>query len=398
MKGILSALVVSVLSGSVTAQPLLVEPPEFPAMIPGPSVDHRGTGCVLIASGSITPGDVDWVQVVLPFASERAVVDVDIAETGDSALLASVPGVTSRFNIDDGNNANDGTCGLGSGSDPVGSPQDSVVELGATPVDAVINIGITGGDDAGFAGDHNESFAYEVWVFAEGEPVGCLLDDECEDGVVCTVDVCDVETGLCSNEPVDAACDDGRFCNGVETCDAAEDCLSGSDPCAPGEACDEVDGCRAKAAVSVDIRPGGCPNNVSLSSRGYLQVAFVGTADFDAGRIDISTIELSRSDGVGGSVTPNDGPPGPRSVVQDLTAPFTGETCGCASLSPDGFDDLVASFPVEAMVEVLELAAEPRGTPVSLNLSAVLLDGTAISATDCVRLVGQQRLDKASAR
>ena len=42
---------------------------------------------------------------------------------------------------------------------------------------------------------------------------------------------------------VDADCDDGLFCTGVETCDVGTDglgsCIDGTNPCAEGEACDE---------------------------------------------------------------------------------------------------------------------------------------------------------------
>jgi hypothetical protein len=35
-------------------------------------------------------------------------------------------------------------------------------------------------------------------------------------------------------------CDDGEFCNGVESCDAYGDCQPGNDPCVAGDLCDEV--------------------------------------------------------------------------------------------------------------------------------------------------------------
>jgi hypothetical protein len=39
----------------------------------------------------------------------------------------------------------------------------------------------------------------------------------------------------------DAACDDGLFCDGAETCDDWGYCQAGTDPCSPDEICDEVD-------------------------------------------------------------------------------------------------------------------------------------------------------------
>jgi hypothetical protein len=60
----------------------------------------------------------------------------------------------------------------------------------------------------------------------------------CDDAVVCTADSCDPVGDLCVNAPDDAACDDGQFCNGVETCDAVLDCQGGpSVDCGDGVGC-----------------------------------------------------------------------------------------------------------------------------------------------------------------
>jgi len=93
-------------------------------------------------------------------------------------------------------------------------------------------------------------------------PSGCAGDTACNDGIACTVDSCDTAAGTCSQSPSDALCepsemcdlergcvlrppceadsdcDDGLFCNGVETCDPATGCQSGEPP-----ACDDSLGC-----------------------------------------------------------------------------------------------------------------------------------------------------------
>lgn len=61
----------------------------------------------------------------------------------------------------------------------------------------------------------------------------------CDDGDACTEnDVC--AAGACAGTALN--CDDGVFCNGVETCDAATGCADGTAPCdaAAGETCNEV--------------------------------------------------------------------------------------------------------------------------------------------------------------
>jgi len=52
---------------------------------------------------------------------------------------------------------------------------------------------------------------------------------QCDDGIACTADSCDKDAG-CVNTPADAACDDGKFCNGGETCDADTGCKAGTPP------------------------------------------------------------------------------------------------------------------------------------------------------------------------
>ena len=83
-------------------------------------------------------------------------------------------------------------------------------------------------------------------LFCDGDeacdPVlGCQAGSgfPCDDGVDCTVDDCDDVGNLCINEPNDAFCDNGLFCDGAESCDVELDCVAGEDPC-PDEECDEV--------------------------------------------------------------------------------------------------------------------------------------------------------------
>ncbi len=102
--------------------------------------------------------------------------------------------------------------------------------------------------------------------------VDCFIDSECDDGmfcnglescvagacvagvapnctdaVVCTIDTCDEVNDLCVNTVTDALCDNGLFCDGIETCDALLDCQAGTPPncndgvvCTTGDSCDEV--------------------------------------------------------------------------------------------------------------------------------------------------------------
>lgn len=78
---------------------------------------------------------------------------------------------------------------------------------------------------------------------------------DCDDDDLCTTDTCDPAAG-CIHEPTaeSAACDDGLFCNGAESCDPATgDCAAGTPPCAEDEACDEeADTCMELPPCTVD--------------------------------------------------------------------------------------------------------------------------------------------------
>jgi len=54
---------------------------------------------------------------------------------------------------------------------------------------------------------------------------------DCDDGISCTVDSCNETSDACVNAPQDALCDNGKFCDGVETCDPLLGCQPGSYPC-----------------------------------------------------------------------------------------------------------------------------------------------------------------------
>ncbi len=60
----------------------------------------------------------------------------------------------------------------------------------------------------------------------------------CADSVACTTDSCNEATDTCDHAANNAVCDDGLFCNGAETCSVTLGCQTGTDPCS-GAACDE---------------------------------------------------------------------------------------------------------------------------------------------------------------
>jgi len=79
--------------------------------------------------------------------------------------------------------------------------------------------------------------------------LGCLAGTApiCNDGVGCTVDSCNETTDTCDNVPTNSLCNDGQYCNGVETCNALLDCVAG-----PAPNCDDNVGCTADACDEVN--------------------------------------------------------------------------------------------------------------------------------------------------
>ena len=138
---------------------------------------------------------------------------------------------------------------------------------------------------------------------------------------------------------------------------------------------------------ALDIKPGSCPNSFNRNSNGVLPVGLLGTDEFDVADVDLSTVVISRADGVGGTASPNEGPPGPHSVFQDVGTPFDGELCDCHEMEGDGIDDLSMKFRSQELVEALELNDLPHGALVELCVSGTLLDGAEFQACDCIRLV-----------
>jgi hypothetical protein len=131
--------------------------------------------------------------------------------------------------------------------------------------------------------------------------------------------------------------------------------------------------------MSLDIKPGSCPNPVNVKSKGVLPVAVLGTEEFDVSTIDPSTITLSR-EGAEESVSPL------RWSYEDVATPFEGELCDCHDLNGDGYLDLTLKFKIQEMVATLGLDEICGGT-IPLTLLANLEDGTAIAARDCVWLL-----------
>ncbi len=79
----------------------------------------------------------------------------------------------------------------------------------------------------------------------------CTNDSDCDDGDACTLDACN--NGNCDSYVV-VYCDDGIFCNGLETCDAdIGECVEGEPPCHPEDDPNYPQRCDEDTLVCVDL-------------------------------------------------------------------------------------------------------------------------------------------------
>jgi hypothetical protein len=91
---------------------------------------------------------------------------------------------------------------------------------------------------------------------------GCNSNPQCNDGNACTTDTCNA--GTCQHADVSAACNDGAFCNGVETCSPASGCQAGTPPVTnDGIAC-TTDACNEATDTITHT-----PNNAACSDGAF---------------------------------------------------------------------------------------------------------------------------------
>jgi endonuclease I len=90
---------------------------------------------------------------------------------------------------------------------------------------------------------------------------------DCDDGFACTVDTCNETTDVCENAPTDGPCDDGLFCNGVETCAVGVGCIAGTMQCSKS-LCDEVSDQCVDCLVNDDCSDGLFCNGAELCDAG----------------------------------------------------------------------------------------------------------------------------------
>lgn len=127
--------------------------------------------------------------------------------------------------------------------------------------------------------------------------------------------------------------------------------------------------------VSLDVKPGSCPNPLNTRSKGVLPAAILGAAGFDVTEIDPATVRL-------------EGVPPLRWAIEDVGRPFTGvpEDCGdCIAGGPDGHPDLTLKFDTQAIVAALGRVSDRQ-------CRVVRLTGSLSPSSGAMPIVGEDVL------
>ena len=127
--------------------------------------------------------------------------------------------------------------------------------------------------------------------------------------------------------------------------------------------------CHSEVAVSIDIKPGSCPNPLNVNSNGVIPVSVLGTEDFDVYNISWAVLE---------------GIPPLKISYEDVATPVGvyADECLCTKRGPDGYMDLVMHFNTQEIIS--GLCAPSDGQVISLAVVGELIDGTAIKGEDFV--------------
>ena len=138
--------------------------------------------------------------------------------------------------------------------------------------------------------------------------------------------------------------------------------------------------------ISIDVKPGSCPNSFNVKEKGVLPVAILGDKDLEVSAIDPGSIRLTRE----GST--NDGVKPIRSSHEDVASSST-KTCSCGFRSgrPDGKEDLTLKFDSQAVVNTLGIEKNEGCVRVTvtgtLTSSDPEVDGKMIQGSDYLRVL-----------
>jgi len=179
----------------------------------------------------------------------------ETCDTATNTCVPVAPACTADIDCDDGDACTDDVCtdGVCSNDFNTGTCDDG----DACTTGDVCADGVCAGTDV-------ECPSGQECVAGSCTDIQCETAADCDDGLLCTTDVCNQGTKACEYTNVDAQCNDGLFCSGTWTCDPsdadadANGCVNTGNPCANptpvcNEATDMCDACTTAAQCDDDV-------------------------------------------------------------------------------------------------------------------------------------------------
>lgn len=139
--------------------------------------------------------------------------------------------------------------------------------------------------------------------------------------------------------------------------------------------------------ISIDIKPGSCPNPINLKEKGVVSIAVLGSDKFNTTDIDPSSVSIGRV-GIEEVAVPSI-----RWSLEDVATPFPGEPCACHDLIGDGILDLVLKFEAQSLVGTLELDGVVGGE-IPLRLTGRIEEesgGKRFKGEDCIKVLENKK-------
>ncbi len=248
-------------------------------------------------------------------------------------------------------------------------------------------------EDGGSSPDGGRDAATDA--LTDGPILGgpCLENDQCNDGVDCTFDACNLAIHRCQFTPDDSRCQNGVYCDGIERCDPLLGCRQGAPEACNDQATCTIDSCVESTKTcehkvrdadgdgnpDVHCRAGGdCDDDDPTVYTGHPEVCGNHKDDNCDGRIDEATCQKASHDTCLDPLTI-----AASGIYQlDTTAASFDYAGTCAPMAPAGRRDVVAALELTEAHDV-DVLVEARAGTLAVGLAAECAKlGTELACAD----------------